>query len=78
MDATTLREAVLDHLPRETVKVYAEQAGVQQRARKLDLYALVVALVMSAGSDDSGRQADVYEAYRDEGAPEVVRGSFYA
>ena len=78
MDATTLREAVLDHLPRETVKVYAEQAGVQQRARKLDLYALVVALVMSAGSDDSGRQADVYEAYRDEGAPEVVRGSLYA
>ena len=78
MDATTLREAVLDHLPRERVKAHAELAGVQQRARKLDLYALVVALVMSGGSDDSGRQADVYETYRAEGTPKVVRGSFYA
>lgn len=78
MDATTLRNAVRSHLPRETVLAHAEEAGVQKRTRKLDLYYLVVALVMAGGSDDSGRQADVYEAYLDEVDQKVVRGSFYA
>lgn len=78
MDATALREAVLDHLDRATVLAHAERAGVKKRARKPDLYALLVALVMSGGSDDSGRQADVYETCRAEGAPKVARGSFYA
>ena len=78
MDATTLRDAVHAHLPREAVKAHAERVGVQKRARKLDLYALVVTLVMTAGSDDSGRQADVREAYQDEADQKVARSSFYA
>jgi hypothetical protein len=57
------------------VNVYAEQVGVQEMARKIGLYALVVAPVMSEGSDYSGRQTDVFEAFRDEGTPEAVRDS---
>ncbi len=78
MDATTLREAVHAHLSREAVLGHAKRIGVQKRNRKLDLYALVAALVTTAGSDDSGRQADVLEVYQDEAGQEVARSSFYA
>ncbi len=78
MDATTLREAVLDHLPRERVKAHAELAGADQRAGKLGVSALVAARVVPGGGDAGGRRADVSESYRDGGAPEVVRGGFYA
>ena len=78
MDATTLRKAVRDHLPRKAVEAWVDELGVQKRSRRRDLYALIVALVMTAGSDDSGRQADVLETYNDEAKKKVVRGSFYA
>lgn len=78
MDARTLREATLSFFPAEHIEAVAREHKVQQRVRKLDVSALVVSLVMTAGSDDSGRQADVYAAYKRESGKDLVRGSFYA
>ena len=78
MNPTTLRDAVQAFFPRELVETIAREVGVQRRVRKLDVYGLLVALVLSAGSDDSGRQADVFTAYNDETSSPVVRGAFYA
>ena len=78
MDATTLRQAVHDFFPADIIKAEIARIGVQFRSRKRDLSCLLVALVMTAGSDDSGRQADVFEAYLEEAPKKVVRGAFYA
>ena len=48
------------------------------RVRKLDVVAQVVSLVLTAGSDDSGRQADAYSQYLEEAGKPVVRRAFYA
>jgi hypothetical protein len=78
MDARTLRETVYRFFPSDEILALAHEHQVQQRIRKLDVVALLVALVMTAGSDDSGRQADVYAAYKRESGKDVVRGTFYA
>jgi hypothetical protein len=78
MDARTLRATALDFFPKDRILAVAREHQVQQRIRKLDVVALLVALVMTAGSDDSGRQADVYAAYKQESGKDIVRGTFYA
>jgi hypothetical protein len=78
MDGPKLREALHLLLPASQIREISASLGVVERVRKLDLNALVAALVLTAGSDDSGRQADVYSRYLDEGGPRVVRGAFYA
>ena len=77
MDATTLRKAVETFFPEETIKEAKSRLGVQMRDRKRDLSCLLAALVMTAGSDDSGRQADVFTRYLEEAEKKVVRGAFY-
>ena len=78
MDGTILRETLQAILPVEVITDLARWHGVVERNRKQDVPALVVALVLTVGSDDSGRLADAYRRYLVE-APEkaVVRGSFY-
>lgn len=78
MNGSTLREVLYMRLSEERIREAAVRHGVVQRLRKLDIVAFVRALVLSGGSDDSGRQADVYQAYLQEADREVVRGSFYA
>jgi len=78
MDSTTLRETFHDFVARERIEELSDELGVIERCRKLDLVALVWALVFSAGGDDSGRQADAFSAYLLEADDEVVRGSYYA
>ena len=77
MNATTLRSTFQSSFSPEAVLRYAALFGVVQRQRKLDLWALVVSLVLVSGSDDSGRQADVYSTYLGEADEGVVRSSFY-
>lgn len=78
MDGTILRETLQAILPVDVITELARWHGVVERNRKLDVPALVVALVLTVGSDDSGRLADAYRRYLVE-APKkaVVRGSFY-
>jgi putative transposase len=78
MDSTTLRETFHLFVARERIEELATLLRVMERDRKRDLVALVWALVLGAGSDDSGRLADVYSSYLKEADDEVVRGSFYA
>lgn len=77
MDGTTLRNTFHLFVPAERIEDLAAELGVLQRQRKRNLVALVWALVLGAGSDDSGRLADVYSAYLAEAEHDVVRGSFY-
>lgn len=78
MDGNSLREALHLLVPSARVQALSELIGVVQRARKLDVRALVASLVLTAGSDDSGRQADAYSKYLEEAEHRVVRGGFYA
>jgi putative transposase len=77
MDGTTLRNAFQAFLSRERIEELARELAVVERVRKLDVPALVWALVVGAGSDDSGQMADAYSAYLAEAEHHVVRGSFY-
>jgi putative transposase len=78
MNGITLRTALFSFLPVAMTETLASALGVVVRARKRDLVKLVVALVMTPGSDDSGRQADIFSAYLNEADQEVVRSSFYS
>ena len=60
MNGTILRETLQAILPIETINDLASWHGVVERDRKLDVPSLVVALVLTVGSDDSGRLADAY------------------
>jgi putative transposase len=77
VDASTLRSTLFKYLPKEEIPGLAEVFLVEKRSRKRDLAALVTALVLVSGSDDSGRMADVYSAYLAEADESVVRSSFY-
>jgi len=77
MDGTTLRGAFQAFVSRERINELARELRVVERVRKLDVAALVWALVVGSGSDDSGQMADVYSAYLGETEHHVVRGSFY-
>lgn len=49
-----------------------------QRERRMDVVRLVLALVLTGGTEECGRQYAVMQNYLDSGAPRVVRGGFYA
>jgi len=78
MNGTILRETLQAILPIEVINDLARWHGVVERNRKQNVPALVVALVLTVGSDDSGRLADTYRRYLAEVPNKaVVRGSFY-
>jgi hypothetical protein len=77
MDGTTLRDAFHDFVSRERIEGLARELTLVERVRKLDVPALVWALVVGAGSDDSGQMADADTAFLAEAECSVVRGSFY-
>lgn len=56
----------------------AKKYGIQERQRKLDVFEFVVALILSGGTHEGGRQYDVLRTYIENGAASVVRGSFYS
>ena len=62
----------------ESITRLVEQAGLQERQRKLEAVQLVRAMVIAAATGYGGRQADVMRLYIDNGARSVVRGGFYA
>jgi putative transposase len=78
MDGTILRETLQAILPASLIEEAAEELGVVERDRKLEIVKLVYSLVLSAGSDDSGVLAEAFKRYRNEAKKNVVRGAFYA
>ena len=77
MTGRQLRDMLGEVLPAAAIEAAVRASGFQRRQRKLDPVALARALVLSGGTPDGGRQADVLRAYLEEGAPNVVRGAFY-
>jgi hypothetical protein len=65
-------------MPLDVIRALAVQYGVVERERHLDVVQLVIALVLSGGTHEGGRQYDTLRRYLENGAPPVVRGAFYA
>ena len=77
LDGIALRETLQAVLPADVIETEARTLGVIERIRKCEVVPLVDSLVLSSGSDDSGRLADAYRRYRREASQSVVRGGFY-
>ena len=77
MDGDSLRKHMRETLSAEAICELAEKYGVQERERKLDVFEFVVALILSGGTHEGGRQYDVLRTYLENGAPKVKRSSFY-
>ena len=77
LDGIALRETLQAVLPADAIETEARTLGVIERIRKCEVVPLVGSLVLSSGSDDSGRLADAYRRYRREASQSVVRGGFY-
>jgi hypothetical protein len=78
MNGTILRETLQAVLPSGEIQRAARELGVVLRERRLDIEKLVGALVLSAGSDDSGVLADAMRRYKAQTGDDIVRGAFYA
>jgi putative transposase len=78
MTGDELREHLREVLDAEAISVLVAKYGIQERERKLDVFEFVVALILTGGTHEGGRQYDVLRTYVDNGAPRVVRGTFYA
>lgn len=77
MDGDALREHLRETLDAELIRRLANQYGVQERERKLDVFEFVVALVLAGGTHEGGRQYDILRTYLENGAARVRRGTFY-
>jgi hypothetical protein len=78
MTGDELREHLREILDAEAIGSLVERYGIQERERKLNVFEFVVALILAGGTHEGGRQYDVLRTYVDNGAPRVVRGTFYA
>ena len=78
MTGEELRRHLHSVIPLDALTVLAKKYGLVQRERELDIVRLVIALVLSGGTHEGGRQFDVLRRYVESGAPRVVRGAFYA
>jgi len=78
VDPITLCATLCAFLPLQLIESRDRWLGGSQRQRKRDVLSLVIALVMTPGSDDSGRQADIFTTYLSNAPHAVVRSSFYA
>ena len=78
MTGDELRAHLREVLDAEAIATLAAKYRIQQRERKLDVFEFVVALILAGGTHEGGRQYDVLRTYVANGAPRIVRGTFYA
>jgi hypothetical protein len=78
MTGDELRGHLREILDREAIVALAQEYRIQERERKFDVFEFVVALILSGGTHEGGRQYDVLRTYVENGAAHVVRGTFYA
>ena len=78
MTGEELRKHLKAVVPLDVIRSLAQEYGVVERERQLDIVQLVIALVLSGGTHEGGRQYDALRRYLESGAPKVVRGAFYA
>ena len=73
-----LRELLGTTLDPTMLGELAETYGVQQRERKLNVTELLIALILTGGTHEGGRQYDVLRAYLKNTSTKVQRSAFYA
>lgn len=78
MTGDELKEHLQAVLPLEKLAELAKEYRFVQRERELDVVQFIIALILSGGTHEAGRQFDVLRRYAESGAPRVVRGAFYA
>lgn len=78
MTGEELKRHLQSVIPLESLQQLAREYKVIQRERELDIVQFLIALVLSGGTHEGGRQFDVLRRYVESGAPSVVRGAFYA
>lgn len=78
MTGDELRDHLRETLDTKTIHALSDKYGVQERERKLIVFELVVALILSGGTHEGGRQYDILRTYVENGAPRIRRGTFYS
>lgn len=78
MTGKELRRIFEEVLPLDEILAFAQELGVVQRQRKLDVAALVLALVITARTPSGGWHADALVNDLDLEVAKVTRSSFYA
>lgn len=78
MTGEELKRHMQTVLPLEELVLLAKEYKFVERERRLDVVRFIIALVLSGGTHEGGRQFDVLRRYVESGAPKVVRGAFYA
>jgi hypothetical protein len=77
MDGQALKAMLEAMLPPGVIGDAVKALGVQEKRRKLDVVALVRAMVLCGGSPRFGHQAQMLDAYLDMEVPRVTRSAFY-
>jgi putative transposase len=77
LDGDDVRGVFESILPENVIQEFVHGFKFQERDRKLDAVRLVRSMVIAAGTQYGGRQADVMRLYLDSGGPRVARGAFY-
>jgi hypothetical protein len=78
MTGEVLKKHLQAVLPLKRLVEVAKEYRFVQRERELDVVQFIIALVLTGGTHEAGRQFDVLRRYVEGGAPRVVRGAFYA
>lgn len=78
MLADDVREVFETILPEETIERCIVETKFQLREHKLQVMALLRAMIIAASTGYGGRQADILRIYLESGVPKVVRGAFYS
>ncbi len=77
MNGESVRSVFEAVLPDAAVEGILAGFNFQERCRRMDALLFIRAMVMAAGTNRGGRQADVMRLYFENGGPQVVRGGFY-
>lgn len=78
MTGADVRGVFTEILPDDVLMEVVKTTGLQQRVRKMDALVFLRTMIISAATGYGGRQADAMKVYFSWGAPQVVRGGFYA
>ncbi len=78
MTGEELRELFMTTLDPALLGGLVEEYGVQQRDRKLNVTELLIALILTGGTHEGGRQYDVLRTYLENTSTKVKRSAFYS
>jgi hypothetical protein len=78
MTGEELRALFKTTLDPDLIRGLVDEYGVQQRDRKLFVVELIIALILTGGTHEGGRQYDVMRTYLENTTTKVERSAFYS